>query len=191
LDWKPVSLDEVPQRVGASEHVEIARKVAQDSITLVRDDGGLLPINPNQSVLVIWPVGAGDLGGALRVYHPNLQSLQVGISPTPEEIELALRSAEAASLIVVGTVNTQRHPAQLQLVNALAGQPLVLVALDEPYDLLSYPDVSSYLASYGHVPVSLDALARVLSGLAAPAGHLPVDLPGLYPLGYGMTDFVP
>jgi beta-N-acetylhexosaminidase len=65
-----------------------------------------------------------------------------------------------------------------------------VAALDTPYDLMSFPGISAYLASYGRVPVSLDALARVIVGLEKPRGHLPVALPGLYSLGYGMHDFV-
>jgi beta-N-acetylhexosaminidase len=191
LDWEPVDVKEVPQKVGVSEHLQSARLVAQDSITLVRNDEGLLPVGPDRSVLVIWSLGAEDLGGALRVYHPNLQVLQLSINPSPDEIELASRHAEGASVIVVGTINARRHPGQVQLVNALAGHPSVVVALGEPYDLMSFPDIPAYLASYGDVPVSLDALAQVLFGLAQPEGHLPVDLPGLYPLGYGMADFTP
>jgi beta-N-acetylhexosaminidase len=54
---------------------------------------------------------------------------------------------------------------------------------------MGFPDVNTYLASYGHIPVSLNALARVIVGLETPRGHLPVALPGLYPLGYGMHGF--
>lgn len=190
LDWEPVPIDAIPQQVGTSEHVEIARKIALDSITLIRDGQGLLPIDPEQSVLVIWPRGAGNLGGVLRAYHANLRTLQVSQDPLPAEIELAARSANTASVIVVGTVNARRHPGQSRLVNALLDRPLVVVALDAPYDLMSFPNVATYLATYSDVPVSLDALAQVLFGLARPGGHLPVDLPGLYPLGHGITDSV-
>lgn len=188
LDWQPVNVDEISNKVGVDRHRMAARKIARDSITLVRDDQGLLPIEPEQSVLVIWPRGTGNLGGSLRAHHTNLQILRVSLDPSPYEIELVTQSAEVTSVVVVGTVNARRHPGQVQLINALANRPVIVVALGVPYDLISFPDVTTYLATYGDVPVSLDALAQVLFGRAKPKGHLPVDLPGLYSLGHGMTD---
>jgi beta-N-acetylhexosaminidase len=58
------------------------------------------------------------------------------------------------------------------------------VGLDAPYDLMSYPEVPTYLATYGRAPVSMQALALVLFGLEASRGRLPVDLPALYPSGH-------
>jgi beta-N-acetylhexosaminidase len=189
LDWQPVKVEEIPQWVGNSQHVEAARKIAQDSITLVRNSAGVLPVASGKSVLVIWPQGSGDLGGAIRAVHPDTHILQVSLDPAVGEIEEATRSAATASVVIVGTVDARWHPGQVRLVNALAGRPLVVVALDVPYDLMAFPNVATYLATYGDVPVSLDALAQVLFGLARPKGSLPVELPGLYPLGHGMKDF--
>jgi beta-N-acetylhexosaminidase len=66
----------------------------------------------------------------------------------------------------------------------LPGRDLAAVALDLPYDLLSYPEVSTYLASYGRATVSMEALADVLFGAEVSRGRLPVELAGLYPVGY-------
>jgi beta-N-acetylhexosaminidase len=100
-----------------------------------------------------------------------------------------MASSSAASVVIVGTVDARWHPGQVRLVNALASRPLVVVALGAPYDLMSFPNVPTYLATYGDVPVSLDALAQVLFGLSKPRGRLPVELPGLYSLGHGMSNF--
>jgi beta-N-acetylhexosaminidase len=189
LDWKAVNVDQVPQQVGNSQHVGAARKVAQDSITLVRNNAGVLPIASDKSVLVIWPQGSGNLGGAIRAVHPNTRILQVSLDPSPGEVEEAALSAATASVVVVGTVDARRYPGQARLVNALSSRPLVVAALGVPYDLMAFPNVTTYLATYGDVPMSLEALAQVLFGLSKPKGHLPVELPGLYPWGYGLSDF--
>ena len=189
LDWQPVNLDEIPQRVGTDEHRQVARQIAEDSVTLVKNDQQLLPIGSDQSVLVVWPEATGDLGGALRAYHPNLKILRTSWDPSPDEIALAVRSAASVSVTLVGTLNARQYPGQVQLVKALADRSLVVVALGVPYDLMSFPDASTYLATYGDVPVSLTALVQVVFGLNLPRGHLPVDLPGVYPLGRGLTTF--
>ena len=51
----------------------------------------------------------------------------------------------------------------------------ILCALRSPYDATLFPTTPALL-TYGDVPVSLQALADVLAGRAAPRGSLPVRL---------------
>ena len=189
LDWQPVEATEVIQQVGTTEHLTVARRVALDSITLVRDDSGILPIKPESKIVVIYPRAALGLGPALKRFSPDLDEIQVGLDPSLAEINDALQQAQSADAVIVGAIDVQRYPEQIQLVEALSKYPIVVVALSSPYDLLAYPTVPTYLAMYGDVPVSLDALGQVLFGVAKPRGHLPVELPGLYPLGHGLNEF--
>ena len=81
-------------------------------------------------------------------------------------------------------------PEQAQLVEAMRRErPMIAVALDSPYDLLSYPEVSTYLATYGRAPVSMEVLAQVLFGGQVPRGRLPVELPGLYQAGHRWAEY--
>ncbi len=45
------------------------------------------------------------------------------------------------------------------------------------------------MATYGVNPATLEGLVAILRGERKPAGHLPVELPGLYPLGAGLEGF--
>jgi beta-N-acetylhexosaminidase len=168
----------------------MALAIARNSITLVRDECGSLPIRPEQQVLVIWPRTAGELGAALQAQHAGAQALPVGIDPTAEEIRTAAQRASENDVVVVGTVNARRHLGQVQLVQALSGSldrcRLVVAALETPYDLLAFPDAPAYLATYGSVPTSTQALAEALTGASPIRGRLPVELPGIYPLGHGL-----
>jgi beta-N-acetylhexosaminidase len=174
--------------MGTAEHLAAARQVALNSITLVRDDERLLPLSPGSSILVVHPLSGAGLGQAMQVYGSDIRLLEVDIRPSAMEIEEVVAEAQGAEMVVLGTLNVQRYPEQVQLVEALHGdQALITVALNSPYDLLSYPDVSTYLATYGQAPVSMEALAEVLFGLEYPRGRLPVDLPGLYAVGDGLV----
>jgi len=55
-----------------------------------------------------------------------------------------------------------------------------VIALREPYDLIKFPSVGTYLAAYSANPETLAAVAAVLTGKAEAKGLLPVSLPGLY-----------
>jgi beta-N-acetylhexosaminidase len=71
-----------------------------------------------------------------------------------------------------------KHPGQAFLVRVLheAGVRLVVVSISAPYDLLAFPHVGTYVATYGSNPPALDALAGVLSGRAPAQGRLPIEL---------------
>jgi beta-N-acetylhexosaminidase len=184
LDWHPPDIAQALEQVGTPEHLAAAQRVALDSITLLRDDDGLLPLSPESSLLVVYPRGGASLGQAVLEHAPQASLLEVSERPTSREFVQAAAQAETADLILVGTRDVADYPEQAALVEALrAKHPVIAVALDSPYDLLSYPDVSTYLCTYGRATVSMQALAVVLFGLEEPRGRLPVELPGLYQVG--------
>jgi beta-N-acetylhexosaminidase len=56
-----------------------------------------------------------------------------------------------------------------------------------PYDLASYPESTTHLATYSILPPSLDALADCLFGAAPFRGRLPVPIGDSYPVGHGLS----
>jgi beta-N-acetylhexosaminidase len=182
LDWQPVNEDAVPTQVGTEDHGAVAQSLAQASITLVRDESALVPLAAEEQVLVVWPDAVGDLGEQLAACRSDLILRPISLDPTATEIEQILLDAQIAAKVIVGTVNARRYPAQIELVEALQDRPLIVAALHEPYDLLAFPEIGTYLATYGTQPVSLKALAQVLCGEIVPSGTLPVEIPGLHSL---------
>jgi len=189
LDWHPSELSDIPAVVGIEKHQSAAHAVAQRSITLLRDEPGLLPIHKDQTALVVWPRTVDNWGKVLSAYHGSLELLPTSLEPGQEEIDLAASRASDFSTVIVGTVDVTKHPSQAALVRALPTRRTVVVALASPYDLISFPEVQCYLLSYGCVPASLEAVSRVLFGLEQPHGRLPVELPGLHPRNSGMQGF--
>jgi beta-N-acetylhexosaminidase len=189
LDWAPPAGPAIGPE-GWPEHRDVARQVARAAITLVKDDGALVPIRAGEKVLLIQPSGVGDVSAPLRACHPELQVARVALNPSSRDAARLARAAESAAAVVVVTSDAREHPGQARLVAAVAGKVanrLIVAAVQSPYDLLAFPGVSSYLAAYSDRPVSLAALAEVLCGGAQPAGRLPVALPGLYPRGHGLS----
>ena len=60
------------------------------------------------------------------------------------------------------------------------GKPVIGIAAYNPYDLLAFPELGTYLATYEYTQPAFDAVARVLFGEVQAQGHLPVSIPGLY-----------
>jgi beta-N-acetylhexosaminidase len=188
--------------VGSSDHLALARTLAERSITVVRDDDRLLPLrlDADARILAVMPrpedltpadtsstVAAG-LAGALRRVHPRVDELVLDRAPSDAEIASVRARAVDANAVVVGTIAAEPGGGQARLVDALlaTGRPVVTVALRTPWDLLAYPAAPTHLCTYGILPASLEALAGVLFGRIAPSGRLPVPLGDLYPVGHGL-----
>jgi beta-N-acetylhexosaminidase len=94
------------------------------------------------------------------------------------------------------TNNVGAFPRQVNLLKALndTGKPVIAVAAQIPYDAGYDNPVQTWLATYGYIAPTLQALTKVILGEAKPQGKLPVDVPAgadvntvKYPFGYGLT----
>ncbi|MPN48335.1 hypothetical protein SDC9_195942 [bioreactor metagenome] len=72
-------------------------------------------------------------------------------------------------------------------MQGLDADKVVALAMRSPYDLLYVPEVGAYIACYSDRPATMKALGKLLKGELEPKGHLPVELSGLYPRGWGLT----
>ncbi|MGY4610099.1 glycoside hydrolase family 3 protein [Thermostichus sp. MS-CIW-38] len=153
---------------GLENHRALARQIAQDSITLVR--GSLPPLAPDP--LLITPVPL--LGELLQKACPAAQVFSIPLDPTPEQQRIAQEGAQRAAQVLVGSLETWRHPAQRLLLGSLPPEKVIGLALGSPYDAFALPQIPVYLACYGTTPVSLQALLQVLLGQIPAQGRLPV-----------------
>jgi beta-N-acetylhexosaminidase len=169
-------------------HADLARRIAEAAVTLVRDQWGLVPLRTGRiGVVVVTTSGAGpgdeaypDLAAALRQYHPAVVEMAAGV-----------RSHQVECVVAVTYTRGAPPAAVVEALRSLlpqAGDRLIVVAAGDPYDLQQFPDVPTYLATYGPDAPSMDAAARVLLGFVQPRGRLPVTLPGLYPAGHGLGE---
>jgi len=175
-------------KAGTATTKALARQIAAQSITLLRDDARLLPLPAETKLMVIEPTGATGLGKTL-----GATTFQVAIQPKAAEISTIVDRGKEGRTAIVVTTNVSQNPQQADLVKALldAKVPSVVIAARSPYDLLYLKgNIPTYLATYSASPPTLEALAAVLTGKAKPQGRLPAELPGLYKLGDGLTDFV-
>jgi beta-N-acetylhexosaminidase len=179
--------------IGCPDHLALASEVARRSVTLVRNQAGLIPLalSPRQKVLAIWfrrlprtPVSqeeraASALHDALREHHQAVSSIAVDMDPTPEQIAACVRKARSSAAVVAGTLDVHLHPSQAELVKALHAEAkkLIVAAAGYPADLRFFPQVRTYLACYCWRKVCLGAVAAVIFGKAEAPGRLPVAVP--------------
>ncbi len=180
--------------VGCAEHQQVAREIAEKSITLVRDAGRLpLKLSPDAQVAVVTiqpenltPADTSadvtiGLEAAIRRYHPRTSGIQLARGADPVEVRAVANAVSDADVIIIGTINAGEDPAQVQLVNVLLdrGKQPIVAALRVPYDLTHFLRVETYLCTYSIRQPSIDALARTLFGELVPSGTLPCAIPGV------------
>jgi len=185
---------------------DLAARIARQAVTLVRNEGGLLPLKnlSGKRIVVFTPAIAGTyynepatslrswIGETISRRHTLTWELQYSRRPTAAQVDKALEMAASADLVIFGSHNLNLEPEAIKFAQRIAatGKPMVLVALGNPYDLMVLPQIRMYLVTYGSEREVGEALAGVLFGEFHPSGHLPVTIPGLYPRGWGITECV-
>ncbi|WP_404800058.1 glycoside hydrolase family 3 protein [Amycolatopsis eburnea] len=194
-----VDANRVMKTVGIPASLATAQDIADRGITAIANDAGLLPLKqkPATTLVTGWGVSTtATLAQKLTAHGTAATAYQTGQAPTDAQIAQAVANARNTDLVVVLTNNIATFPRQTLLLDALqaTGKPVVAVAAQIPYDA-GYPStVKTWLATYGYITPTLEALAKVVLGETKPVGKLPVDVPAgadlgtvKYPFGHGLT----
>jgi len=178
--------------IGSPEHQQVAQHIAEASITVVKDETPLLPLElaPNDLLVVLQPkprnLTPADTSAAVEVkmsealqqYHPTTIKIPYRMDLDEHEMTAVITQCHDAKTIIIGTINTQETPQQAKLVDILVtlGKPLIVVALRTPYDILDFTHVTTYLCTYGIRDESMQALAKIIMGQLTASGKLPCTL---------------
>jgi beta-N-acetylhexosaminidase len=201
-----VDVSQVDAIVGNEQHLNLADRVTERTITALRntdaDGQTILPADVSgKRVLVTGSESRGNaiLADELGARGAITQVRTTGTRPSDTAIAGAVAAAEQSDLTVVTSYRawdrkiTDPNGRQKLLVEALAGTgtPTLAVAARDPYDVAYFPEEVGYLATYSNTTVSMRATARVIAGEIPPQGKLPVDIPAmdgslLFPLGFGL-----
>jgi beta-N-acetylhexosaminidase len=179
--------------VGSAEHIAVAQKIADRSITVVRDFDGLLPLNKEHSlgVVTVQPTNLTPadssafikikFADAIRARKSDAVTHVLPFNADDDGIRQALDAVAGLDRVVVGTITANNDPSQGAFINALIerGQQVIVVALRTPYDLVAFPHVRAYLCGYGIREVTTEAIARVLFGEIEATGVLPCEIPNI------------
>ncbi|HEX8217794.1 MAG TPA: glycoside hydrolase family 3 N-terminal domain-containing protein [Chloroflexia bacterium] len=176
------------------EHQRTARRIALSAVTLVRDEGGLLPLAGDGEGLGLVefapgrmspvegarnePLNGSTLAFLLDQHLPRARSLalQATMPHAHEQLRAFLTGCER---VLVATRHACLEPEQAELLRYIAstGKPIIQAALRSPYDAALEPRIGTVLLTYGDQPTGLAGLVDVLRGDAPAQGRLPVRMP--------------
>ncbi|RKY23334.1 MAG: hypothetical protein DRP79_09385 [Planctomycetota bacterium] len=203
---KPVRPDEIDKRVANSANLEVAERIAEDSITLLRDRTGLLPLDPSMKSTLLSlsftamfdPEKGKPLDEALRKTIDRVVSFQIDSQASAGKLDEAWQDAQNAGVILCAMFTNlppeySAHgftPTQVEFIRRLIqnNHRVIMASFGDPRTITLFPDVDCYLCLYSDSPASQAALVREIFGkLVMPVkGKLPISLDANYPYGFGL-----
>jgi beta-N-acetylhexosaminidase len=201
----------VDRSVGTPAHLALVQRVADESLTLLKNDGvfPLLPgrlakiVNISVQKLEADPAPAA-LAARLAAAFPGLQSFTLRPDMDPIYYEKIMPAVSSADLVVLSLFvqrNRLGDPAPLRdadiafLNRIIALKPKAVVAMSygNPQLIRKIESVPAFLVGYGekgwfgNQAVYFDTFIRLLKGEIKPRGRLPVKVSDRFPLGTGLT----
>ncbi len=204
---RTTALEQIDQLVSGNEAQTLAQEIAEHAVTLVRDDAHRLPatsLKPDARIFNLAITNGEDrffiaqpFVGAMAHGGRKMETLVLDERSSEAEIKKALERAQDADLVIVsmyGRVRTGQsnsgalpEPGARALTKLIERKaPLIGISFGNPYLLMSYPELQTYMVAYGDMPSLQRAAARVLLGEIDVVGRLPISLPQLYARGTGI-----
>lgn len=197
-----VNLDEISDQIESSQSDELAQRVADRAVTLVKDDKHLFPLSdPEGACLVVMDESQFSQRGEIlaTALQRRILGLQMYVvNPSMQESVLGAIANDASHckqtyVAAFVTVAANRGSVALQgglntFLNTLlkGAAPVALISLGNPYLLRDFPNVASYLATFSTSQTSELAAAQAVLGDISITGRLPVSIPGLAKAGQGL-----
>lgn len=206
-----VNEERVNSIVGTPAHLALVQRVADQSLTLLKNDG-VLPLKAdgvrsavNISVQKLEPdPSPAALAIKLSAAFPSLQSFVLRPDMDPAVYD-KVQSAVAEADIVILSLFVQRSrladPAPFRepdlafIKKIIAAKPKAVIAMSygNPHLIRKMGDVPVFLVGYGergwfgNQAVYFESFIKLLKGELKPKGRLPVKVSDEYPLGSGLS----
>jgi beta-N-acetylhexosaminidase len=157
-------------------HRDLSVSAYRRAVNVIRDGASLLPLRlrPDQELLILdcpprtitaavdIPYHSSWLVDAVRRHHDRVRAFTLG----SDTLNNALQAAQTADIILLSSVDAFRDTESLEVMRrvALAGRPVIGLALGLPYDAASLPEIGSYLATYDYSQPAQAAAAGIIFG---------------------------
>jgi beta-glucosidase-like glycosyl hydrolase/CubicO group peptidase (beta-lactamase class C family) len=199
-----IDVNKIAAVVGTREHWQLAKEIARESITLLKNDGNILPLtkdNPKRIVCISMLDNSNYRTGdhfslQLGSRYSNVSFLRLDSRSTREEYSNVLERAMGSDLVICptyvkvrsgqGTVSLPKGQAEFVRKLTKLKRPVVMISFGNPYLIRDFEDVSSYMCAYGDGDMSVEAAVEALFGEIPLKGKLPVNISDSYVMGSGI-----
>jgi len=172
------------------KHYLLANELAEKSITLVKDENNIIPVNPSTLYKTVSiSITNGSASGFLfeNLMDENfgyVNKIILNSRSSKKDYDKALKIAQISDLIIIPSFikvdqinkNSEKN---FDLINKLLelDKPKILISFGDPYLLTYFPQAETYLCSYGNMEVSQKAMMNAILGKISVRGLLPISIP--------------
>jgi beta-N-acetylhexosaminidase len=200
-------LEGIDMSVAGRAAGELAREIAEHSITLVRDEDKLVPLSdlkPDARIFNLAITNGDDrlwianaFVGVLTRGGRKVETIVLDDRSSDAEVQKAIDRAKDANVVIASLYARVRsgevrsaglpEPGARALSELIANKTRVVgISFGNPYLLMGFPELRTYMVAYGDMPSLQQAAARAVLGQIDVTGKLPISLPGLYARGVGI-----
>ena len=201
---RQTEIRDLQRTVGVPEHLSLSNEIAERSITLLRNQGSLIPLrgSPNGRVLSVSYRRTSDLlaGRAfnrrLRDTYRRLRTETVFRDTDARDYEELRDRARGMDLVIVSVYVTAvpqgGDPAVPERFSGFIddlredGVPHIVISFGNPYLLRDFPGARAYMLAWSGADASQRAAARALFGEIEIQGRTPTRIPPFFEIGDGI-----
>ncbi len=194
------NFENIKKFINSKKHYDIAKEIASRSITLVKEEEGVLPLNVNKykKILVYKKegensaVGGGTTSGAcdkfvemlkkegffVDVFKPTggWEGMAKPISDYTNNYDLIVYLVSLATKSNQTVVRIEwAEPMGADVPTLIKEIPTIMISLENPYHLQDAPRIKTYINTYGGTDIVLNELLNKLLGKDKFVGVSPVD----------------
>ncbi|MDO4436413.1 MAG: glycoside hydrolase family 3 N-terminal domain-containing protein [Coriobacteriaceae bacterium] len=165
-------------QVGSEQNRSIEREVAADAITVVKNDGGVLPMKPQAGdhilLVAAWANERPGMELSMRrllsegVIKQGVTYESINYADGFEDMDEAVRAitekiAAASHVVVISEIGSAANldpdkksgssayvPTRVVQAANAAGKPVAVLSISKPYDAAAYPDAPAIAIAYGN-----------------------------------------
>lgn len=181
-------------KIRIPEHISLAKEIAKESVTPVKIENGIYPINPAgyKNVLVINITNRRNFSDntfeqAVKENFNNPNSISLTSSSKKTDFNKANSLVQKSDLIFIASYFSLRTNgngyvmpySQMEFLQNLlsSNKNVIFISFENPYILTIFPDTKNYICTFSNVPDSQNAALNFLLGFSKQFGSLPVTIP--------------
>ena len=174
--------------VGSKSHKEIAKELAKKSVSLLKNKD--VPLAKETKVLTVCvepqKIAATQdeeqcvdmLYKAVKEHYKQADGIVVKMQTTDNEISCVKEKIKEYDAVIVGTCNALLYDGQQKLLDEIfdSKKPVIVVAMDSPYDIEVAQQAQTYICTYGVAAESARMAAKVICGELEGSAKPPVTI---------------
>lgn len=203
-------LDTIDKIVGCNNHRELNLQIAEDSLTLLKNEG-VLPIKTDIDRLVHISIkrnkndlSPSEFSNKLKVDWPDAVNFELAPDTDPHISGKILQASDKADVVIISLFVPRNRYVDLGVIREdyinlitkiarLKPKSTLVISFGNPYLIRYIGDVPCFLVGYaekgfyGNQSIYMDAFINLLKGQCKPKGKLPITISETFPLGHGLT----